>query len=66
MLVEKRYDDAQNVLKDAQDELGDSVELRLQRARLSSRRRGPEVLGDLNALGQKIEPFYQGRIGTDC
>jgi cellulose synthase operon protein C len=55
--VQKRFDEAQRLLDRAKSLLGDRVELRLQRARLSAIRGGPQVLKDLNELGQDLEPF---------
>ena len=55
--VQKRFDEAQRLLDQAKSLLGDRVELRLQRARLSAIKGGPQVVKDLNELGQNIEPF---------
>jgi cellulose synthase operon protein C len=57
MGLRKQLDEAQNLLDEAQKQLGDSVDLRLQRAKLSVAKGGPQVINDLNHLGQNLEPF---------
>ena len=55
--MEKRFDEAQGLLKQAKNLLGDRVELRLQQARLSATKGGPQAVKDLNELAQNLEPF---------
>ena len=57
MGLRKQLGEAQNLLDEAQKQLGDSVELRLQRAKLSVAKGGPQVVNDLNHLSQNLEPF---------
>jgi cellulose synthase operon protein C len=55
--MQKRFDEAQGLLDQAKNLLGDQVDLRLQRAKLSTIRGGPQVVKDLNDLAQNLEPF---------
>ena len=55
--IQKRFDEAQGLLEQAKNLLGDRVELRLQRAKLSATKGGPQVVKDLNELAQNLEPF---------
>jgi cellulose synthase operon protein C len=55
--IQKRFDEAQGLLDQAKNVLGDQVDLRLQRAKLSAMRGGPQVVKDLNDLAQNLEPF---------
>ena len=55
--IQKQFNEAQSLLDQAQKQLGDRVELRLQRAKLSVTKGGPQVVKDLNELGQNLEPF---------
>ena len=55
--IQKQFDEAQSLLQQAKNLLGDRVELRLQQARLSVGKGGPQVVKDLNELAQKLEPF---------
>jgi tetratricopeptide (TPR) repeat protein len=57
MATQKQFDEARTLLEETQKELGDSVELRLQRARLFAVKGGPQVVAGLNDLSQNIEPF---------
>jgi cellulose synthase operon protein C len=57
LAVQKQFDEAQHLLDQAKSLLGDPVELRLQRARLSAIKGGPQVLKDLNELGQDLEQY---------
>jgi cellulose synthase operon protein C len=57
MTIQKHFDDSRNLLDQTQKELGDRVELRLQRARLTVTKGGPQVVDDLNNLSQNLEPF---------
>ena len=54
---EKRFDEAQSLLEEATRLLGDQVEVRLQRARLSVTKGGPQVVKDLNELAQNLDAF---------
>jgi tetratricopeptide (TPR) repeat protein len=56
-MIQKQFGEAQALLDQAQKQLGDRVELRLQRARLAATKGGPQVVKDLNDLGQNIESF---------
>ena len=56
-VLQKQFSEAQNLLDQVQKQLGDSFELRLQRARLAVARGGPQVVNDLNVLSQNLEPF---------
>jgi cellulose synthase operon protein C len=55
--LQKRFDEARNLLDRARDLLGDRVELRLERARLSVTKGGPQVVKDLNELAQNLGGF---------
>ena len=55
--IQKRFDEAQGLLDQAKNLLGDQVELRLQQAKLSAMRGGPQIVKDLNELAQNLEPF---------
>jgi cellulose synthase operon protein C len=57
MMNQKQFDEALTVLDEAQKELGDSIDLRLQRARLAVTRGGPQVVGDLDRLSENLQPF---------
>ena len=59
--LQKRFDEAERLLDQAQDQLGDRVELRLQRAKLSVSKGGPQVVKDLNELAQNVGGVFQGR-----
>jgi tetratricopeptide (TPR) repeat protein len=52
-----KLDEARGVLKEAGDQLGDRVDLRLARARLALARGGPQVVATLNDLSRDIERF---------
>lgn len=52
-----RYDEAFALLDAAKKELGDRVELRLQRARLVALLKGPGVAAALNELAQGVDSF---------
>ena len=55
--IQKRFDEAHRLLDQAVALLGDRVELRLQRARLSVMKGGPQVVKDLNQLAENIGGF---------
>ena len=55
--VQKRFDEGQSLLDQARNPLGDHVELRLRRRKLLATKGGPQVVKDLNELGQNLEPF---------
>ena len=57
MALQKQFSEAQNLLDEAQKQLGDFVELRLQRAKLMVAKGGPQVVNDLNDLSQNVEHF---------
>ncbi len=57
MALEKKFDDANSVLDEAGKQLGDSVELRLQRARLVVAKGGPKAAARLNELSEKVDTF---------
>jgi tetratricopeptide (TPR) repeat protein len=57
MVLRKQFSEAQNLLDQVQKQLGDSIELRLQRAKLSLAKGGPQVVNDLNDMSQNLEPF---------
>jgi tetratricopeptide (TPR) repeat protein len=55
--VQKRFDEAEQLLDQAQKVVGDCVELRLRHAKLLAAKGGPEVFKDLNKLAESIESF---------
>jgi predicted Zn-dependent protease len=55
--MQGRVDEALSLLDDAERQLGDRVELRLQRARLWATKKGPSVVPTLDRLAQNIEKF---------
>ena len=57
MVLKKQFSEARNLLDQIQKQFGDSFELRLQRAKLAVAQGGPQVVNDLNVLGQNLEPF---------
>ncbi len=57
LIRQKKLDEAQGVLDEARQQLGDRVDLRLIRARLAVARGGPQVVPALNELARDIEPF---------
>ena len=57
LIRQKKLDEAQGVLDEARQQLGDRVDLRLLRARLAVARGGPQVVPALNELAGDIEPF---------
>jgi cellulose synthase operon protein C len=54
---QRKVDEALAFLKEGERQLGDSVELRLQRARMWAAKTGPEVASALTELAQNIEVF---------
>ena len=52
-----RVDEALSLLDQAKEQLGDQVDLRLERARLWASRKGPQVLKVLMDLSQNVEKF---------
>ena len=54
---QKKVDEALALLDEAQRQLGDQVELRLQRARLWAAKMGPQVVPALIELAQNIKAF---------
>ena len=57
MGTQNQISEAERVLTQAREQLGDHVDLRLQRARISQIKGGPQVANDLNDLSQNIEKF---------
>ncbi len=57
---DKQFEEANRVLDEARKELGDNVELRLQRARLAVAKGGPQVSASLSDLSKKLESFSKG------
>ena len=60
--LDGRFEDALKLLDQAQQELGDRVEFRLQRAKLwsqSATQRGPEVVSVLNDLAKNLGAFSE-------
>ena len=57
LVLQKEFHKAQELLDQAQQQLGDGVDLRLARARLAMARGGPQVVPALNGLVQGIESF---------
>ena len=55
--IQKQTNKALSLLDQAQKQLGDRVELRLQRAELLLIKGGPQVNTDINGLSQDLEPF---------
>jgi tetratricopeptide (TPR) repeat protein len=55
--LQGRVDAALSVLDEAQRQLGDRVELRLQRAQLWATKQGPEVITVINGLAQNTQGF---------
>lgn len=55
--IQKRFDQADSLLNQAVALLGDRVESRLQRAKLSVMKGGPQVVKDLNQLAENTEGF---------
>ncbi|MGO9469895.1 MAG: tetratricopeptide repeat protein [Isosphaeraceae bacterium] len=54
---QKKVDEALTLLDEAQEQVGDQVELRLQRARLWVTKMGPQVVPALIELAQNIQAF---------
>ncbi len=57
LAAQKKFDAALNVLDEAKKQLGDKVEIRLQRAKFGVAKGGPRVAADLKDLGQNIDAF---------
>jgi tetratricopeptide (TPR) repeat protein len=54
---QRKFDEALGLLDQAQQQLGDRVELRLARARLWVTKGGPQVVTVLNDLAKNLQPF---------
>jgi cellulose synthase operon protein C len=55
LAIEKQFDEASRMLDEARKELGDSVELRLESARLAVAKGGPQVVATLTGLSEPLE-----------
>ena len=54
---QKDFEAARKLLDEAQKELGDSVDLRLQRSRISVAKGGPQVADELTSLSENLDSF---------
>ncbi len=57
LVRQRKFDEAQGLLKEARDRLGDRVDLRLAAARLAEARGGPQAVAALNDLTRGLGPF---------
>jgi cellulose synthase operon protein C len=57
LLIDRQFDEASRLLDQARKELGDSVDLRLESARLAVAKGGPQVVASLNALSENVDLF---------
>ena len=57
LLIDRQFDEASRLLDQARKELGDSVDLRLESARLAAAKGGPQVAASLNALSENLDSF---------
>jgi tetratricopeptide (TPR) repeat protein len=57
MMEQKRVDEALTLMEKASQQIGDRVELRLERAQLWAAKKGPQVITELNRLAENCEAF---------
>ena len=56
--LQGRVDEALSLLEQAKKQLGDQVDLRLERAKLWASKKGPQFRSDLMDLSQDVEKFF--------